>query len=1417
MREKFKQFAWRTLLTLTCLLMTIPAWAGFNIYVKPYSSNYYIHTWEGTIQTLSGEVTSSTWPGTQFNGNFNTQEIGGTTWFVIPVTTSSINYIINNGGGNQTGNLSADGTKFVTYAENATEIVDVTSQYIDYLDVTWTVAGSESLFGSNWDTSDTDNDMTTTDDVNYTWTKENVVLTAGTIEFKIVKNHSWDTAYPSSNYQLSIDSNGTYNVTITFNSSSHEISATATLVSIAPDVYTVAGSTNGTASGSEDAIFGTAWNATANTMTTTDDVNYTWTSSQVNLSEGNTVAFKVVKNGSTWIPSGDNITCTAGYTGAYTLTVTYNVTSQAVGGYLTPLFVTPPVFSLASGTYDTNKEVSITTAGTGTIYYTTDGTDPETSKTRIEYNDAISIAGEGEHIIKAVVINGEDVSEVVTREYVIKYQNIYLFGSVGKAHTWVYDYTNPELITSDGINYSGVINVLNMPGYTDRTDAGLFMLTTGFGSNWETTQQYMIGTTSDNNFWIDGSTNYLNEWVPAAEVGQSDKGWTIIPSDGNGTPYEFFYNKDSNQFKLATFDGPTIYVYDYTRPYIYVEDADNVPYDGVQPGNPIQILDETVGGHSGLCDNADGSVVGNGTLGWYKFSVPSHNYPFHFQFHHNGDKKVIDSDFYQDNAGDVYYYWDGEGYQEIPDNSRANAANLRRIVAHVRVQGTTVPTCDGVAMNGPSSFYGQMYYWMAVTKYNEGANVVITDGNHTYSGTINSDIYLEWTDEDGSSYDLISEATLDNRLATKTGRGTVIHLLKNKNTPTNQGDYVLGIDTKISTNGTYYNTTNTGTTWWGNSLTSTWAGTESYHDSQNIISNYNNSRFLYAENGIGGTPDVYTITAENGTEWYTWYSDRSTATIKFGYGTPIGGYPEYITGGDSAPDDPTNVYKFYANYESPQTDQTAGEVWYVWTPDFDATLDGNNQSANNGTLLDVTRTYESRAKQKALCSTFRDGNYVYYTDIKGWGDDNVYCYVWPVNGIVWNDETSGVKMTKVGYDDEGHPVYLADLSNYDVSNATNIIFNNGQAALATDKRQTGDLPFENYGCYDYLGLLYRIGGNVDVIENEPDNFPTSITLEGVWYSRVKGTLFAKGDNDYNNKSENGFGYIDFAKTVNDGNEDGSVLQSRDYDQSNWVEISPSEDGLIDADKLISLIGKKFTLYGTKTNSVNPAFTAISISNESAVSEEYQPNHFTPIHFNGSPYQYRTGKNEWYFLVEPKPNEFAEIDWTIYHLDTSTGIDTFSSPSNSGFTASFTVDWSYHDPYNKDTYAYEALTEGQFEYCGVAPELQDGGYKPWFAIIKYVQDEGATSGDEETTPKAKLQANDATAGKYVVCPIYLNDALIYTAIDNINVDKRGDMRSLKSTRYYNMMGVESATPFQGVNIIVKEYSDGSRESSKAIMR
>ncbi len=50
----------------------------------------------------------------------------------------------------------------------------------------------------------------------------------------------------------------------------------------------------------------------------------------------------------------------------------------------------------------------------------------------------------------------------------------------------------------------------------------------------------------------------------------------------------------------------------------------------------------------------------------------------------------------------------------------------------------------------------------------------------------------------------------------------------------------------------------------------------------------------------------------------------------------------------------------------------------------------------------------------------------------------------------------------------------------------------------------------------------------------------------------------------------------------------------------------------------------------------------------------------------------------------------------------------------------------------------------------------------------------------------------------------------TAVQEVNV-----MRTVVSTRYYNLMGISSDKPFDGLNIIVTTYSDGSRTSRKVL--
>ena len=75
----------------------------------------------------------------------------------------------------------------------------------------FTVAGSQTLCGSDWSTTDTNNDMTFADGV-YTKVYENVA--AGSYLFKVARDHDWGTAYPSADKSFKVDVEGS-TVTIT--------------------------------------------------------------------------------------------------------------------------------------------------------------------------------------------------------------------------------------------------------------------------------------------------------------------------------------------------------------------------------------------------------------------------------------------------------------------------------------------------------------------------------------------------------------------------------------------------------------------------------------------------------------------------------------------------------------------------------------------------------------------------------------------------------------------------------------------------------------------------------------------------------------------------------------------------------------------------------------------------------------------------------------------------------------------------------------------------------------------------------------------------------------------------------------------------------------------------------------------------
>lgn len=96
----------------------------------------------------------------------------------------------------------------------------------------YTLCGDSLIFGSTWDETDTNNDMTKGEDGIWTKVYTNIALAKGTYEYKLVAEHSWDAAgkYPSDNTNMTIyiAKEGKYSITFTFNPAVPELKAIAT-------------------------------------------------------------------------------------------------------------------------------------------------------------------------------------------------------------------------------------------------------------------------------------------------------------------------------------------------------------------------------------------------------------------------------------------------------------------------------------------------------------------------------------------------------------------------------------------------------------------------------------------------------------------------------------------------------------------------------------------------------------------------------------------------------------------------------------------------------------------------------------------------------------------------------------------------------------------------------------------------------------------------------------------------------------------------------------------------------------------------------------------------------------------------------------------------------------------------------------
>ena len=226
-----------------------------------------------------------------------------------------------------------------------------------------------------------------------------------------------------------------------------------------------------------------------------------------------------------------------------------------------------------------------------------------------------------------------------------------------------------------------------------------------------------------------------------------------------------------------------------------------------------------------------------------------------------------------------------------------------------------------------------------------------------------------------------------------------------------------------------------------------------------------------------------------------------------------------------------------------------------------------------------------------------------------------------------------------------------------------------------------------------------------------------------------------------------------------------------YDQSNWLEIVfPTAAA---AQSFETTVIKGYTIKGVFDNKTNPKLTLASdaVLVKYGDSDTYSPNYYCAANFYGSQDCAGGEGHGHFFFMNPKPQEVAHIAWAYYQ---GSNVMIIPPQGNSHeFGGQFTIDLS--------------LNSTQI------PPTTGKAYN-FDAIIRMV---------EPTRAEGLGNSNN-----YKVYPINLTDDVI-TAV----TDVAG--KTVAGVKYYNLAGMESDRPFEGVNIIVTTYTDGSRSSAKVL--
>lgn len=261
--------------------------------------------------------------------------------------------------------------------------------------------------------------------------------------------------------------------------------------------------------------------------------------------------------------------------------------------------------------------------------------------------------------------------------------------------------------------------------------------------------------------------------------------------------------------------------------------------------------------------------------------------------------------------------------------------------------------------------------------------------------------------------------------------------------------------------------------------------------------------------------------------------------------------------------------------------------------------------------------------------------------------------------------------------------------------------------------------------------------------------------------------------------------FDDAATV----ESVNAKAQEDYDQSNWVEIVLPEG--VSAANYVDHIITGMTVKGNYTDTRNPRLVATATPTAGGETGAYTRNAMCPANFMGTSQKCNAEQDHGdFFFMTPKPNEYVQVVWAVYNETADADAEAFYIPKSEGsinthgFKGAFSIDWAYN--------------------AGGKKTLAKGTTYQFAAVVKKLE-------PAPQSPKRKIACDNTQplSTDYVVYPLNLDTDCV------TGITETTGAKTVKSVRYFNIMGVELAEPTAGVNIVLTTYTDGTTHSQKIL--